>query len=441
VIEIADRFDLTERIGGGATADVYRAYDRELDRDVVVRLLHADAARDESYAERMQREAEAASGIHHANIVETVDVGVADGRPFVVRELVRGATLGDLLARRGNFPEDETRRIGEQLAHGLAAAHARGILHRDLNAGNVFVTPEGSAKIADFGMSTLGQHPAPEQVAGRPIDERADVYGLGAVLYQMVTGHAPRGRPVPPSRLGARVSEDLEAIVIRALANDPASRFPTAAAMGDALGAVAPVPVVARQRGVSSLLAFLLALPLLLALLVAALTFERPAPRDTAVLSATTTPAVLAAPAPTSLPPVETTPEPTAQPTPEGTAEPSAPPPPAAAPQAQTSSTATVRAFYAFIDQKNYDAAAELWSPRMTAQYPPSTNIFGRFERTREIVVRGLAQAAEGSNTATVTVDLLEVLDSGVTRHWIGQWQLVWDGSRWLMDAPNLHPA
>ena len=433
MIEIGDRFDLTERIGGGATADVYRAYDRELDRDVVVRLLRADVASDESYVERMQREAEAASGIHHANIVETVDVGVADGRPFVVRELVRGATLGDLLARRGNFPEDEVRRIGEQLARGLAAAHARGILHRDLNAGNVFVTPGGTAKIADFGMSTLGQHPAPEQVAGRPIDERADVYGLGAVLYQMLTGHAPRGRLVPPSRLGARVSEDLEAIVIRALANDPAGRFPTAAALGDTLGAVAPGPVVARQRGVSSLLAFLLALPLLLALLVAALTFERPAPRDTAVLSATTTPAVLATPAPTSLPPVETTPEPTAEPT--------APPPPAAAVQAETSSTATVRAFYASIDQKNYDAAAELWSPRMKAQYSPSTNIHGRFDRTREIVVRGLAQVAEGSNAATVTVDLLEVLDSGVTRHWIGQWQLVWDGSRWLMDAPNLHPA
>jgi hypothetical protein len=77
----------------------------------------------------------------------------------------------------------------------------------------------------------------------------------------------------------------------------------------------------------------------------------------------------------------------------------------------------------------------------MQAQYPPPTNIYGRFDHTREIVVRGLAQVAEGLNTATVTVDLLEVLDSGVTRHWIGQWQLVWDGARWLMDAPNLRPA
>lgn len=100
-----------------------------------------------------------------------------------------------------------------------------------------------------------------------------------------------------------------------------------------------------------------------------------------------------------------------------------------------------MRSFYALINQKRYDQAAALWSPRMQATYPPATNIYGRFDRTREIVVRGLAQVAEGSNTATVAVDLLEVLDNGVTRHWIGQWQLVWDGSRWLMDAPNLRPA
>jgi serine/threonine-protein kinase len=468
VIEIADRFDLTERIGGGATADVYRAYDHELDRVVVVRILRADVASDASYVERVQREAEAASGIHHPNIVEVIDVGVADGRTFVVRELVEGATLADLLARGERFPEDTARRIGEQLALGLAAAHARGILHRDLNAGNVFVTAERAAKIADFGVSTLGQHPAPEQVAGQPIDERADVYGLGAVLYQMLTGHAPRGRIVSPARLGVRVSRDLEAIVIRALATDPADRFPTAAAMAAALSAAAPItpvtpimpvppPAPSPRRRAGVPLAFLLALPLLLALLIAALTFQPTESKNTAVLSATTTPAVTASPVPTSLPPVETTPEPTSQPTPDATAaapttRPTlaptaaapAPPttaPPAAAVTAQTSSTATVSSFYALINQTRYDDAAALWSPRMQAQYPPSTNINGRFDHTREIVVRGLAQVAEGLNTATVTVDLLEVLDSGVTRHWIGQWQLVWDGARWLMDAPNLRPA
>jgi serine/threonine-protein kinase len=424
VIEIADRFDLSERIGGGATADVYLAYDHELDRDVVVRILRAELAMDEAYAGRVQREAEAASGIHHPNIVEIVGVGVSDGRPFVVREMIGGATLEDLLARVGKFTEEEARRIGRQLALGLAAAHARGVLHRDLNVGNVFIAPNRPAKIADFGMSTLGRHPAPEQVAGQPIDERADVYGLGAVLYQMLTGHAPRGRLVRPGRLGIRVSDDIEAIVSRALASDPADRFPTAAAMADALSVAAPV----RESRFSPLPALFVAAPLLLALLIAALTYQRPAPRDTAVLSATTTPAETAPPAPTSLPPVETTPKPTSQPTTGATA-------------AQSSSTATVDSFYSLINQKRYEDAAALWSPRMKAQYPPATNIDARFDRTREIVVRALAQVAEGSDGATVDVDLLEALDSGVTRHWVGQWQLVWDGSRWLMDAPNLRPA
>ncbi len=100
-----------------------------------------------------------------------------------------------------------------------------------------------------------------------------------------------------------------------------------------------------------------------------------------------------------------------------------------------------VRSFYGLIEQKRYDQAAALWSPRMQANYPPSTNIYGRFDRTRQIVIRGIALVAQSAVAATVEIDILEVLESGVTRHWVGQWQLVSDGSRWLMDAPNLRPA
>jgi len=495
-MEIAERFDLRERFGGGAAADVHRAFDHKLDRDVVVRILRADFAADEEYVERFQREAEAATGIRHPNVVEVLDHGVVAGRPFLVRELVEGSMLDDLLERRGALPEQEARALGEQIARALEAAHARGVLHRDLNAGNVFVTPEGTAKVVDFGMPTVPRHPAPEQVSREQIDERADVYGAGAVLYQMLTGHVPRGRVVPPRRLAARVSKRIEAIALRALESEPARRYATAAEMADALGALAPAmrrvapavvaPVVRpmlvppaapservvrpratlpppRRRSSASPF-ILLVLPVLIALLVGAFTLARLAPTNTAVLSATTTPqpttAPTVSPAPTSLPPVETTPEPTTQPSPVPTAEPAPPapeptlapaPPPSAvvpapapaavAPTAPSPAASVVRSFYELITQERFDEAAALWSPRMQANYPPSSNIYGRFDRTREFLIRDITPVPQNTGGASVAIDILEVLDSGVTRRWVGQWHLVWDGSRWLMDAPNLRAA
>ncbi len=521
MMEIAERFDLRERIGGGAAADVHRAFDRKLGRDVVVRILRADFAADDEYVERFQREAEAATGIRHPNVVEVLDHGVVDDRPFLVRELVEGSTLDDLLERRGALSEEEARALAEQIARGVAAAHARGVLHRDLNAGNVFVTPDGTAKVVDFGMPSVPRHPAAEQIAREQIDERTDVYGLGAVLYQMLTGHAPRGRLVPPRKLAARVSKRIENVTLRALDKDPASRYAAAAQLADALkpeplvvpivpvlapraaavpvvvppvdapdeaavaasaarDAAAPPPVAAApavvpiasprsvsrdtsterivrpvatpraRRRPSASPFILLVIPVLFALLVGAFTLARPAPTRTAVLSATTTPQATTAPttaptvfpAPTSLPPVETTPEPTPAPTLAPVPPPAvAPPPPApapVAPSAPSPAAAVVRSFYQLINQDRFDEAAALWSPRMQANYPPSTNIYGRFDRTREIVVRDIAPVPQNTGGATVAIDILEVLDSGVTRRWVGTWQMVWDGSRWLMDAPNL---
>jgi hypothetical protein len=237
-VEATGRFDLRERISGGVTAEVYRAYDREQDRDVVIRILRDGL--DSEYVERFQRAAEDAADVRHANVVAVLAHGELDGRPFAARELVEGSTLDDLLARRGPLPEEEARGLAAQIATGLSAAHARGLLHRDLSAGSVIVAADGTAKVADFAMPGVSRHPAPEQIAGRLIDERTDVYGLGAVLYQMLTGHVPRGRPVSPRRLVPRISKRVEAVAMRALEPDPARRYPTAAAMADALRSATP---------------------------------------------------------------------------------------------------------------------------------------------------------------------------------------------------------
>ncbi|HKY52455.1 MAG TPA: serine/threonine-protein kinase, partial [Candidatus Limnocylindria bacterium] len=241
---IGERFELRERIGGSDTTEVYRAVDRARAEDVVLRLVRPDVAGDE-YVERMRREAEAASDIRHPNVVPTLEHGLVEGRVFVARELVEGTALEDVLARRGRLPEDEARNIGEQIARGLEAAHARGVLHRDLNTGNVFITPDGTARIVDFGMPSTPRHPAPEQSEGRTIDERVDVYGLGAVLYQMLTGRIFRGGSVSPRRLARGVSKGLDAVVARALEGDPARRFPSAAAMAQALRPPAPARAAA----------------------------------------------------------------------------------------------------------------------------------------------------------------------------------------------------
>jgi hypothetical protein len=212
---------------------------------------------------------------------------------------------------------------------------------------------------------------------------------------------------------------------------------------------IAPPAITEHRRRAAAPPFIFLVIPLLLALVIGAFTLGRPNQTNTAVLSATTTPQASPEqgvfPAPTSLPPLETTPQPTVEPAPEPPPAAPAPtlapppPPPAAAPAAPNSPAASVvRSFYDLITQNRFDEAAALWSPRMQANYPPSTNIYGRFDRTRQIVIRDVAPVATNTGGATVAIDILEVLDSGVTRRWVGTWQMVWNGSRWLMDAPNL---
>jgi Protein kinase domain len=267
---IGGRYELADRIGGGGMADVFRAHDRRLECDVAVKVMRPAFATDPEFVERFHREAEAMGAIEHPNIVRVLDYGASADGPYIVMELVRGGTLWDLMRARGRVDQYVAAQIAAAIADGLEAAHVRGVLHRDLKPDNVLLDDEGRPKITDFGIARLAaataitrtgellgtpQYLAPEQMSGDIVDERADVYALGVILYEMLTGARPTGGrtpseivsrrlrvdPRPPSRLVA-MAPALNALVLRALARDPARRVRRAADLAAALRAITPPP-------------------------------------------------------------------------------------------------------------------------------------------------------------------------------------------------------
>ena len=265
---IAGRYETLEQIGGGGMADVFRAHDRTLDRYVAVKILRPIFAKDAEFLERFHREAEALGAIDHPNIVRVLDFGAADDAPYIVMELVRGGTVRDLMRTGGRVDQYAAARIAAGIADGLEAAHIRGVLHRDLKPDNVLLGDEGRPKIADFGIARLAaataitqkgellgtpHYLAPEQMTGDVVDERADIYALGVILYEMLTAARPTGGttpseivsrrprvdPRPASRL-VTIEPALNALVMRALARDPAHRVRRAADLRDALLAITP---------------------------------------------------------------------------------------------------------------------------------------------------------------------------------------------------------
>jgi hypothetical protein len=274
---VADRYETLERIGGGGMADVFRAHDRTLDRDVAVKVMRPAFAKDPEFGERFHREAEALGAIDHPNIVRVLDYGASADGPFIVMELLSGGTLRDLMRARGRVDQYEAAGIAAAIADGLEAAHLRGVLHRDLKPDNVLLDGEGQPKIADFGIARLAaataitrtgevlgtpQYLAPEQMTGDVVDERADVYALGVILYEMLTGTQPTGGmtpseivsrrlrvdPRPPSRL-VTLAPAMNALVLRALARDPAHRIRRAADLRAGLLAIKPpVPRASAPR-------------------------------------------------------------------------------------------------------------------------------------------------------------------------------------------------
>jgi eukaryotic-like serine/threonine-protein kinase len=254
-------YRVVEKIGAGGMGVVYRARDERLQRDVALKVLPMGALADEAAHKQFRREALALSKLNHSNIATVHDFDSQEGVDFLVLELVSGETLAERV-RRGPLPEKEIARLGEQLAEGLTAAHKQGVLHRDIKPANLRVTPEGRLKVLDFGLARLirvddvgaatatatgsvaGTAPymSPEQLRGEVLDERADLWAAGAVLYELSTGHPafeqqPQARlitailqeaVVPPREAGARVSPELERITLKCLEKDPEDRYQSA---------------------------------------------------------------------------------------------------------------------------------------------------------------------------------------------------------------------
>ncbi len=264
-------YNVIERIGSGGMGEVFRALDMRLHRTVALKLLRDDGSGEKERAKRFLAEARAASALNHANIATIYELGEVGGRQYIAMEYVEGETLAQRL-QRGPLSDDEIRRYGREVAEALAEAHSKGIIHRDIKPGNLMITAKGSIKVLDFGVAKvfgLGggwetltgphtipgmvvgtlQYMSPEQLRGEKVDARADLFSLGAVLYQMATGRSPfdsesptgtmtrilHDRPERPSRVRKSMPADLERVILRCLEKNRENRFASAVELASAL--------------------------------------------------------------------------------------------------------------------------------------------------------------------------------------------------------------
>ena len=265
---IAGRYRLLGRLGSGGMADVWCAEDTMLDRRVALKFLHDRFAQDEQFVERFRREASAAAGLQHPNVVGVFDRGTFDGSHYIAMEYVEGASLKEMIER--GLSVGEAVEIVRQVLAGVRYAHAHGIVHRDLKPQNVLVDGEGRARVTDFGIARAGaseitqtgsvlgtaQYLSPEQAQGLPVTASSDLYSIGVMLYEALTGRVPfeadspvtvalkqvSERPHAPSELNPTVSRALDAVVLKALAKDPANRFASAEEFSRALDAAEADP-------------------------------------------------------------------------------------------------------------------------------------------------------------------------------------------------------
>jgi len=263
----AGRYRLERKLGGGGMADVWLAEEQELRRKVAIKILHDRYANDEQFVERFRREATHAAGLSHPNIVSIFDRGEFDGSYYIVMEYVEGRTLKELIRSRGLCPVPVAIAYTRQILAALRYAHRNVGIHRDIKPHNVIVDGEGVVKVTDFGIARAGasqmteegaiigtaQYLSPEQARGAPVDQTSDLYSTGIVLFELLTGEVPftsdspveiamkhlAETPPAPSELRPDVPNDLDLVVIRALAKEPADRYQSAAAMDADLETVA----------------------------------------------------------------------------------------------------------------------------------------------------------------------------------------------------------
>src|SRR3954447_9283372 len=252
------RYELVRHVARGGMAEVYLAHDKLLDRPVALKVLFPELSVDRSFVERFRREAQAAANLSHPNIVSVYDWGEEEGTYFIVMEYVDGRTLSTMLRAEGPLLPDRAAGIGAEVAAALAFAHRNGVIHRDVKPGNVIMTADGMVKVTDFGIARAANveenltqtgavmgtatYFSPEQAQGTTVDGRSDVYSLGVVLYELVTGRPPFAgdnpvtiaykhvgeTPVSPRQRNSAVPAAFEAIIVKAMAKDPAERYQSA---------------------------------------------------------------------------------------------------------------------------------------------------------------------------------------------------------------------
>ncbi|MGD8214887.1 Stk1 family PASTA domain-containing Ser/Thr kinase [Aestuariimicrobium sp. Y1814] len=267
---LGDRYRLDEIIGRGGMAEVWRARDVRLDRDVAVKRLRVDLATDPMFQARFRREAQSAAGLNHVNIVAVYDTGEADDPnteipvPFIVMELIEGHTLKDVLRDGRKILPERALEFVQGTLGALAYSHRAGIIHRDIKPANVMLTTDGVVKVMDFGIARAvsdtsatmtqtaavigtAQYLSPEQARGETVDNRSDIYSAGCLLYELLVGRPPfigdspvsvayqhvRELPQAPSELDPEITKDMDAIVLKSLAKDPADRYQSAEEMHD----------------------------------------------------------------------------------------------------------------------------------------------------------------------------------------------------------------
>ena len=253
---IGERYEVVSRIGSGGMADVYKAKDHKLNRFVAMKVLKPEFSADTNFIRKFQREAQAAAGLAHPNVVNVFDVGEDHGVNYIVMELVEGITLKEYISKKGKLTVKEATSIAIQVSMGLEAAHNRNIVHRDIKPQNIIISTDGKVKVTDFGIARVAtsntistnamgsvHYSSPEQVRGGYSDFKSDIYSLGITMYEMVTGRVPfdgdttvaiaikhlQDEMAPPSKYVPDLPHSLEEIILKCTQKSPDRRYSTLA--------------------------------------------------------------------------------------------------------------------------------------------------------------------------------------------------------------------